>query len=172
MAGTITSVGTGPGPGPGIFNRARHSFLSLQINPHYNQQSSHFVASNLTYTNQLYHLSTMNTSASSAFREPLLSHDFLAQELGAGQFGAVEGGEVREQGSDNGAHVGLFSEDEDEKDESNEKDRYDELFGAFDSVDENEVRRRCYLLIVQSLTILSGGEGGRSARAERQQRRA
>ena len=96
----------------------------------------------------------MNTSASSAFREPLLSHDFLAQELGADQFGAVEGGEVREQGSDNGAHDGLFSVDEDEKDESNEKDRYEELFGASDSEDENEVRRRCYLLIIQSLTTL------------------
>ncbi|KAL1685693.1 hypothetical protein GGG16DRAFT_129226 [Schizophyllum commune] len=83
----------------------------------------------------------MNTSASSAFHEPLFSHDFLAQELGADQFGAVEGGEVREQGSDNGAHDGLFSEDEDEKDEPNEKDRYDELFGASDSEDENEVAR-------------------------------
>ena len=64
----------------------------------------------------------MNSSASSAFHEPLFSHDFLAQELGADQSGAVEGGEVREQGSDNGAHDGLFQEDKDEKDDSNAKD--------------------------------------------------
>ncbi|KAL1717015.1 hypothetical protein EV715DRAFT_274636 [Schizophyllum commune] len=83
----------------------------------------------------------MNTSASSAFREPLFSHDFLAQELGADQSGAVEGGEVREQGSDNGAHDGLFSEDKDEKDESNAKDCYDDLFGAYDSGDENEAAK-------------------------------
>ncbi|KAI4294502.1 hypothetical protein K525DRAFT_252260 [Schizophyllum commune Loenen D] len=83
----------------------------------------------------------MNTSASSAFHKPLFSHDFLAQELGADQFGAAEGGEVREQGSDNGAHDGLFSKDEDEKDELNEKDRYDELFGASDSEDENEAAK-------------------------------
>ena len=114
----------------------------------------------------------MNTSASSAFREPLFSHDFLAQELGADQSGAVEGGEVREQGSDNGAHDGLFSEDKDEKDDSNAKDCYDDLFGAYDSGDENEVRRRCCLLMGQPLTLFSGGQGGRSVRAGRQQRRA
>ncbi|KAL1678551.1 hypothetical protein EV122DRAFT_290310 [Schizophyllum commune] len=83
----------------------------------------------------------MNTSASSASREPLFSHDFLAQELGADQFGAVEGGEVREQGSDNGAHDGLFSEDKDEKDDPNAKDCYDDLFGAYDSGDENEAAK-------------------------------
>ncbi|KAI5893241.1 uncharacterized protein SCHCODRAFT_02498960 [Schizophyllum commune H4-8] len=76
----------------------------------------------------------MSTSASSAFPEPLFSHDFLAQELGADRVDTVEGGE---QGSDNGAHDGLL----DEKDESDEQDSYVDLFGAYDSEDENETAK-------------------------------